>query len=293
MSRFHATEFHFLPVHAFRPRPGGAMTMEGGGGGGSDPWQGYAAMQQAQLSKEQLAWAKDVYAESAPDRQNTLDRANEVSDQQLAASKQQTAIAGDAYNDYKTTYQPLERGIVADATGYDTPERRAAEAQASTSDVQRNIDVQRAATAREMERSGVNPASGKMLAMQGSMDLGAAKAKAGAAFTAQKGVETVGRALKMDAANLGRNIASSQGTNAALALNAGNASVANSGMALAAQGSGNAAMQAGFNGASSAMNSVGQIGGSMAAANGAAGAADASNTAAGIGAVASVAAVVI
>ena len=32
MTRFHTTEFDFYPEHAFRPRPGGGMTLEGGKG---------------------------------------------------------------------------------------------------------------------------------------------------------------------------------------------------------------------------------------------------------------------
>ena len=31
MSRWHSTEFDFLPERAFLPRPGGGMTLEGGG----------------------------------------------------------------------------------------------------------------------------------------------------------------------------------------------------------------------------------------------------------------------
>lgn len=230
--------------------------------------QQQAAVDQVALSKEQLDWAKELWTNSAPDRAAATARANEVSDAQLAATRQQTQIAGDAYNDYTTTYRPLEQQIVAEARGYDTPERRAAESAKAGADVQMQLDAQRAATAREMERSGVNPASGKVMAMQGSMDLGAAKAKAGAANTAVRQIETLGVAKRADAANLGRNIASGQATNAALALQQGNSSVANASGALNSAMAGQAGVQQGFSGAQAglggAAGTLGNIAGQQA-----------------------------
>lgn len=254
--------------------------------------QNAAAVMQANLSKEQLDWAKQIYAETAPDRAAASDRANAVSDAQLAATQQQTTIAGDAYSDYKNNYQPLEKTIIADAQGYDTPERRAAEAAKSSADVQTQVDAQRAATMREQERAGVNPASGKIMALQGSMDLGAAKAKAGAANTAVRQVETIGAAKMADAANLGRNIASSQATNASLALQQGNSSVANSNAALAAGNSGNASMQQGFSGAQAGLAGSAQTYGAISSAQGAASASQSSNMMAGVAAIGTVAAII-
>jgi hypothetical protein len=264
-----------------------------GGGSPDTSGQNQAALEQSKLSREQLDWAKEVYAETAPERAEAAARANAVSDAQLAATQQQTAIAADAYKDYTTTYRPLEQEIVAEAQGYDTPERRAAEAAAAGADVQTQVDAQRAATMREMQRAGVNPASGKIMALQGSMDLGAAKAKAGAANTAVRQIETIGAAKKADAANLGRNIASSQATNASLALQQGNSSVANAGAGLAATNSGTAAMQAGYSGAQSGLAGAANTYGNIATVQGQASAASSANTTAGLGAAATVAAIVI
>lgn len=272
-------------------RGGRALPM--GGGSPDTSGQNQAALMQAELSKEQLDWAKEVYAETAPERADAAARANAVSDAQLAATQQQTAIAADAYKDYTDTYRPLEQQIVAEAQAYDTPERRASEAAAAGADVQTQVDAQRAATMREMQRAGVNPASGKIMALQGSMDLGAAKAKAGAANTAVRQIETIGAAKKADAANLGRNIASSQATNASLALQQGNSSVANAGAGLAATNSGTAAMQAGYSGAQSGLAGAANTYGNIAAVQGQASAASSANTTAGLGAAATVAAIVI
>ena len=105
-------------------------------------------------------------------------------------------------------------GSAADSVAqeYDTPERRAAESAAAVASVEQNLAQQRGARLREQERAGVKPASGRTADLQTTLDLNAAKLKAGAGNAASKAIEIFGYARKMDAANLGRNIASSQGT---------------------------------------------------------------------------------
>jgi hypothetical protein len=251
----------YLSFESRHSRGGRALYQ---GGTPDTSGQQAAALMQAELSQEQLDWYKEIYAESAPARTEAAATAREVSNAQLAATRQQTQIAADAYSDYTSTYRPLEQSIVADARGYDTPERRAAEASKASADVQTQIDAQRAASMREMQRAGVNPASGKVMALQGSMDLGAAKAKAGAANTATRQIETIGAARKADAANLGRNIASSQATNASLALQQGNSSVGNAGAVLSAANNGVGGMQQGYAGAMSGLGSAAGTMGSIA-----------------------------
>ncbi|CAN7467953.1 hypothetical protein LJR175_003124 [Variovorax sp. LjRoot175] len=264
----------------------------GGGGGAASSAQLYTAMQQAQLSREQLDWAKQVYSNEAPDRAEAQRIGTEVSNAQIEQMRQQTDLTRQANEDYRTTYRPLEQEIVADAKNYDTPERRAAEAAAASSDVERSIAAQRGATMREMERAGVNPASGKTVAMQGTMDLGAARAKAGAANSASKAVEQIGYARRMDAANLGRNIASSQGTTAALAQQAGAGAMAAQQSILAAGQAGNANMNAGYAGAQQGLAGAGNTYGAVAGQQGAAAASKNATTAAGVGAVATIAVVI-
>ena len=211
--------------------------------------QNAAALMQAQLSKEQLEWAKQIYAETADDRSYATDLSNQVSQSQLDAQNLQNQISKAGYQDYDSTFRPLEQRLVADAQNYDTPERRAAEAAAASADVATNIAAQRGATMRAMERSGANPASGKIMAMMGSMDIGAAKAKAGAANQAMRNVEQQGYARRMDAANLGRNIASSQGTSASIASQIGAGAVGSANAALGSAASGQGILNSGFAGA--------------------------------------------
>jgi hypothetical protein len=230
-----------------------------GGKGGSAPdnsGMNAAALAQAELSKEQLAWAKDIYAQQAPDRAASAQRANKVSDAQLASMTQNDAIAKD-YNDYaKGTFRPLEQKMVADAQAYDTPERQQAKANEAIAGVESQFAKTQESQQRNMSRMGVNPNSGKWGA---SFGMDAAKAKAGAAQAARNQVETQGYARKSDAANLGRGLASSQATSAGVALNAGNAASANGQAVNNINAQGNSIMTQGFSGASNSMASSGSL----------------------------------
>jgi hypothetical protein len=215
--------------------------------------QNAAALSQAEMSKEQLAWAKSIYAETAPDRAAATQRANDVSDAQLESMNTQTAMAKDydAYN--KSTFRPLEQQIVKEASEYDTPERRAAASAEAMAGVEQQVSAQREASNRNLERSGVAPGSGKSLALQGGIDINAAKLKAGAGNAASKQIETLGSAKRMDAIGLGKGLVGSQATSASLALTAGNSSAANGQAGGNINAQGNQIMSNGFAGAQSGM----------------------------------------
>lgn len=200
--------------------------------------QQQAALQMSALSAEQLAWAKTLYAETAPDRADATRRANLVSDAQLESMSTQTALAKDYAAYQQGTFRPLEQGIVADARGYDTPDRREAEAGKAIGDVSQQFSAGRDEQNRNMARYGINPADGKFAATNNQMMMQEALAKSFAGNKARTQVETVGQARKMDAANLGRNLPSNQATSAGLALTAGNNAAANGTLSgnIAAQG---------------------------------------------------------
>jgi len=106
---------------------------------------------------------------------------------------------------------------------------------------------------------GVNPNSGRMMAMGNQMALGEAVAKAGAANKARDAVETQGFARKMDAASLGRGLASNQATSAGVALNAGNSAVNSAGQTMQQANQSANMMGQGFNTAIQGNNSAGQL----------------------------------
>jgi hypothetical protein len=87
---------------------------------------------------------------------------------------------------------------------------------------------------------------------------------ASAAYNARKGIETVGYARKMDAASLGRGLASSQATSAQVALTAGNNAVSNTGAPITSMNQSTQANGQGFNTAISGNNSAGNLYGQIA-----------------------------
>lgn len=223
-----------------------------------------AAEANAEIAKEALAWYKQAYQEQAPLREAAAAKANAVSDAQLASMQQNDAISKDYWNYQQSTFRPMERAIVESAQNYDTNARRDQKVGEAIADVQQQIDAAQGQQMRNMARMGVNPSSGKFADMANQMNIAGALGKAQAAAKAREGVELQGYARKMDAANLGRNLASNQATSAGVALNAGNSAAQTGGMALSqAQNATNQAAQ-GFNTAIQGNNSAGNIYGQVA-----------------------------
>jgi len=223
-----------------------------------------AALANSQVAKDALDWYKQAYTDQAPLRQQAADKALAVSDAQLASMKQNDAISNDYWNYQKDTFRPLEGKIIADAQSFDSPERQNQNAAKAAADVQQAFDNSRGQMQRSLERRGVNPSSGAALALNNQMSMQKAAALAGASNKARTDTELQGYARKMDAANLGRNLASNQATSAGVAMTAGNNAVNNAGIPLTqAQSATNMAGQ-GFNTAIQGNNSAGSIYGQVA-----------------------------
>ena len=218
-----------------------------------------AAAANADIAKEALDWYKQVYADSAPQRELAANTANQVAQQQLASSRQNDAISGDYWNYQKNTFRPIEAGIVAEAQNYDTTARSEQAASKAMADMESQFGNEQAQQQRAMTRMGVNPNSGRFALMGNQMAMAQAAAKAGAASKARDNVELQGYARKMDAANMGRNLASNQATSAGVALNAGNSAANNAGTPLTQANQAMATMGQGFGTAIQGNNSAGNL----------------------------------
>jgi hypothetical protein len=191
-----------------------------------------AATRTADDAAAARAFTERQYNDNLPYVRQAQERSIQVADAQLASMRQQDELARE-YADYnRTTFRPLEQGIVRSAQEYDTPEKRQAAAGTALADVDMRFAAQNQAAARQMAANGVNPGSARSMAVMGSQGVEQARAGAGAAAQARKGVETTGFARQMDAASLGRNLPSNQATSAGLGINAGNSAV-NAGQAAA------------------------------------------------------------
>jgi len=221
--------------------------------------QQQAALMSAQLSAEQLAWAKQLYAETAPDRAAAQERANKISDLQAQQMERSTAIADEQYSRYKTRFQPTEDRIVAEANSYDTVDRQNSEAAKAVTDVQGQYTAALAAQDADLKSMGVNPNDGRFAAMKQQGTTAAALAQAQAANNARQNVQQQGWARRMDAAGLGKGVISNQATQAGIASQAGNGALNASNSGLAAGQSGAGIMQTGYNGALQGQSIAGNI----------------------------------
>ncbi len=190
-----------------------------------DPAIGQAAQGNVELGREALAFQKQQYEEGRP-RQAELDKLVNQVVSNMVETQTKSNLASDDYISYmKTTFRPVEQGLVAEAQAYDTPARREEAAGEAAGDVRTQFGLQREMAARDLARSGVDPSSGRYADLQRSVGNAEAATTAAAANQARRGVETTGRALKFDVAGLGRNLPGAGATAAQVGLQAGSNAV--------------------------------------------------------------------
>ena len=180
-------------------------------GGKSQPAPDYGPMQQ--LGADQLAFAKQQYAEMAP-------LARQVAAQQMAAQQQQMRQGQDYYDYQQKTFRPLEQGLVRDAERFNTDDYRETLARDASAAAGRAFGITQAASQRSQASMGVNPASGRAMSMANQSNLGLAAGRANAMTGARNQAEQIGFARRLDVTGLGRNLAGAstaayQGANAA------------------------------------------------------------------------------
>lgn len=188
------------------------------------------AKTQAASAKEYLDFQKQQYADLKPLAEKLANAQLETMEQQSAIAKENQAIAQDQTNYNNTTFRPLEKSIVEDANSYDTDAKQEELARKGMADVATAYDAQRKQALSTLASYGINPNSNRFAAINAQLAMGEAADKAGVATNARSNAEQLGYARKMDAASLGRGLASNASTSYGVALNAGNSSV-NSGTA--------------------------------------------------------------
>jgi hypothetical protein len=214
-----------------------------------DPAIGLAALKNAKLGEDAFNFYKTEYEAAKPANAAQHDLAMKVQQQLLDSSTQNAAYAKEYQDYWKGTFQPLEKNIVEDAKNWDSAGRREQEAAKGVSDVRQAFDTQKAITARNNERMGVNPNSGNAAAMNQQNDVSEAVASASAANAGRTKAELTGHAMEMDAASLGRNLPSNQVASANVANSAGLNAVGVGSNDLANGRAGLATMGAGYNAA--------------------------------------------
>lgn len=267
MSRWHTTEFDFLPEHAFQPRGWkGSMTLEGGGKGGApapDPRVAEASMRQVALNERQFAdyqandrpWMQAVSNRALALSEENARRAGELGDYQLSQMKK---------NDQRwwDVGVPFENQLLEDVNRFDSAGYKNQQVASAKADVQEAFDNAEAQTARGLARRGVAPGTGAALATRGMQDIGKATALATAANKTRMAADQIGLSSKMSMYGGMKGLAGLGNANAGMAMGAmgtGNQSAgAMTGAAGAYLGANNAAL-AGYNsGTNGALGSLNQ-----------------------------------
>ena len=224
-----------------------------------DPQIGEAARENVELGRDWLSFAKDQFAEGNR-RQEATDALNtRVIQQQLQTQDEANAWAREDRNRTKQTFQPVEDAFIKTAQEFDTPAKQAEAAAQARADVLANAAVQDQANTRQMMAMGVRPDSGRFAGINRATDMNTALAAAGAQNNARQIVRDKGLALKADAINMGKGLASSTAAAYGIGNNSGNSAVANNASGNANFFQNQGVMSQGFNGAIGANNSAGSM----------------------------------
>lgn len=202
------------------------MFKKGGSSAPSpDPNIGKAAMKQAELGEEWLKFAYQQF-DVANERQKQQDViANQVTQQQLDASKQAQQWATEDRDRYNNTFKPLEDQFIDKAQNWDSAERQAQQAAEAKADVLNNDSQQRQATERNMASMGVDPTSGRYAGVERAGENATALAAAGAENNARNTVRNQALSLQADAVNMGKGLAVNPASSLGLSTSAGSAAM--------------------------------------------------------------------
>ena len=189
----------------------------------ADPRIGEAALKEAQLGEDWLKFAQDSYKTST-ERQTEQDKlANEVTKNQLDASKQAQGWATEDRDRYTNVFQPLQDEFIDQAKNWDSAERQDKVAAEAKADVQNNAALARQASERNMASMGVDPTSGRYAGVARAGEQATGLAAAGAENNARNTVRNQAVAMKADAVNMGNGLAVNPGTSLGLSSSAGSA----------------------------------------------------------------------
>jgi hypothetical protein len=181
-----------------------------------------------------LAFNREVYNDGKI-RQVGLDNlTSKVVNQQMTIAQEQADRARDSYNFYQSQGRPMVQRAFDDANQYDSEENIAAARGRAQAGVQQQFDAAAGQSQRALQRMGINPNSGKFLALQHQLQQSKALATAGAANNADEQRRQGAIGLRQNAANLAQGFPAQATGQANSSVGAGQAAVGGNG-AIAAQ----------------------------------------------------------
>jgi len=180
----------------------------------------YAADLAYKQSQEQMAWAKEMWAEQK-------DLLNEVLGPQLDIMKAQYEAGMKDRARYEQLYQPLEENLVQEFTQYSSPERIARESGRAQAQVRMAQDAARENALTRLEGYGIDPSVTRNASLDRNARAMEAAQVAAAGNVARKSVEDTGRALRAEAINIGKGYPSNVAGSYGQSLQAGTSAIGN------------------------------------------------------------------
>jgi hypothetical protein len=212
---------------------------------------------QQESAREYLNFQKQQYADMKPLAEAVSNKQMQTMDQQMRIADSNEARASEYANYERSTFRPLEQGLVKDANEFDTDAKREELARRGMADVATAYEAQRKQAMDTLARYGINPNSNRFAAINAQLSQGQAADSAGVATNARTNAEQLGYARKIDAASLGRNLASNASTAYGIATSAGNSANASGATAMDSASAPGTAMGGAYGSYSTQMGNAG------------------------------------
>lgn len=187
--------------------------MGGDKGGSADQSGMFAAMVSAQaaekayqLGEQQLQWTKDVWNQEQPLMNASEQQQMSLAAAQAAALQQSMAESAQQYQQYQTTYAPLEADYVNAVRGWNSPQAIAEARGQAMSDVAQQGMAGLNTAAETLRSYGINPGSGRYAGLYTSAQPMLAAAEAAAGTTAAQNLRIQQMGLESGAINTGRGL---------------------------------------------------------------------------------------
>lgn len=184
------------------------------------------------LAREQFKYQQRMDRENQR-RLSRLDRiTSQVSNQQLSDMRKGSQRADDMWSYYTNVGRPAINRTMNEANSWDSETTlQGLRGQANT-DVERGIGQQRMALQRNMQRMGVNPASGRMMESLSDQGADAALMKVQAANSMTENRRTQGANMRVNSANMANGFAGQSVAQSGVSLGFGNAATGNAALSL-------------------------------------------------------------
>jgi hypothetical protein len=165
-----------------------------------------AAQQAYQLGTAQLDWTKQVWNQEQPLMDASEKQQMALAAEQQASLEQSQRESGQQYQEYESTYAPLEASYVNEAENWDSPQAIAQARGQAMADVAQQGQAGLNTAAETLRSYGINPGSGRYAGLYTGAQpmLGAAEAAAGT--TAAQNLRLQKMGLESGAINTGRGL---------------------------------------------------------------------------------------